>query len=96
MPAEAEYRQQIILWITMLVSIGMYFVVVRSTPVPDVTGNPILVNILLTVSLGLAGASFLLRVTFWHGHVNWASRNSGAQDKLLHLCFASLLLCWGS
>ena len=64
MPPEAEYRQQMVFWMAMLISIGMYFVVVRVTPVKGVADNPTLVNILLIVSLGLVAVSFLVKSHF--------------------------------
>jgi F0F1-type ATP synthase membrane subunit c/vacuolar-type H+-ATPase subunit K len=61
---EAEYRFSLTLWVVMLISIGMYYVVIRMVTPEQPSDNPILVRILLVGSCGLAVASFAIRKLF--------------------------------
>lgn len=50
--------KQVMLWLAMLVSVAMYFVVVSMLPPATPTENPALVNGLLVAALGMVAASF--------------------------------------
>ena len=60
----AEYRFQIVLWVAMVCSICLYFVVIRLIPPRDATNNPTFVNILLILAIALVGVSFFLKSHF--------------------------------
>jgi cation transport ATPase len=61
---DAEYRFQIVLWLVMVLSIGMYFVVMRLVPPRDTSDNATLVSVLLILAIGLTAASFFLKNHF--------------------------------
>jgi F0F1-type ATP synthase membrane subunit c/vacuolar-type H+-ATPase subunit K len=56
---DAKYKQRITLWLAILFSVAMYFVVVRMVQPQGVKDNPALVNILLIAAASLVVASFL-------------------------------------
>lgn len=57
----ASRRQQMLIWLLMFLSIGMYYVVVRLVQPTGAQENPMLVRILLVMAVGLVGASFVVR-----------------------------------
>jgi uncharacterized membrane protein len=61
---EAEYRQQVVIWLAMVVAIGLYFAILRLAQPASPTDNPLLVDILLFVALVLLGVSFAVKNVF--------------------------------
>ncbi|HEY2012433.1 MAG TPA: hypothetical protein VGH38_02980 [Bryobacteraceae bacterium] len=57
----AARRMQILIWLAMVASVGMYFVLVQLVTPAHAQENPALVNILLVSALTLVGASFPLK-----------------------------------
>lgn len=55
------YRQQLVLWVAMAISIPVYFVVARMVQPVDVQANETLVAVLLVVALSLVGLSFPMK-----------------------------------
>jgi hypothetical protein len=88
MNPELQYRQSVILWMAMLVSIGMYFVVVRLVPPQQATDNPALVNTLLVAALGLVAASFAVK-----SHFLQRGRDLGKPAFFRMALIVALVLC---
>ena len=61
---EAERRFMLVLWFVMLISVCMYFVVVRLVPPQGASENPTLVNVLVVLAVLLAGGSFVVKRKF--------------------------------
>ena len=59
--AEANQRGKLVIWVVMLMSIGMYYVVVRLVPPRQPVNNPVLYPIFLGLSCVCAVTALALR-----------------------------------
>ena len=61
---ESEHRFALTIWAVLLLSLGMYFVVIRLVRPEHAVDNPALVRILLVLAAANAAASFLVKKSF--------------------------------
>ena len=62
--SEALYRQQVILWMAMLASVVMYFVVVKMVPATPSVDNPLFAYVGIGIGVCLVATSIPLRNHF--------------------------------
>lgn len=60
-PADNQHRQQLVIWLAMVMSLVMYFLILRLVPAPVTEGVPGLVTGLMVVAIGLVALSFLVK-----------------------------------
>ena len=53
--------QQVIIWLVMLASIGMYYAVAKAVPPTSPQDDPMIERILLAMAVVLVGASFVIK-----------------------------------
>ncbi|HEV2687940.1 MAG TPA: hypothetical protein VGV35_05275 [Bryobacteraceae bacterium] len=70
---ESKRRLALTLWIVLLISLGMYFAVIRMIRPEEPADNPALVRILLVIAAGLAAASFAVK--------NWFQSRARSENK---------------
>lgn len=56
-----QYRQQLVIWLALVMSLVMYFVILRLVPPPVTEAVPGLVTGLMVGAIGLVAFSFLVR-----------------------------------
>lgn len=59
-PAAAR-RQQLIVWLAFVVSVGLYFVLAKLSTPAEAHENPLLIKILLVLAVGCVAVSFPLK-----------------------------------
>lgn len=85
---------QIIIWLVMLISIGMYYVVAKVAQPQGAQENPILVRVLLVMAAALVVGSFVAKSRFAAGAATAANAARIQQLRLivaLALCEAAAL-----
>ena len=60
-PAKVQYRQRLMVWFVMVVSLGMYLVVMRLAPPAEPKENPGLVTSLMVAAIAMVAMSFLVK-----------------------------------